>query len=243
MMKENHVDELIPAYALGSLEEDELLLVSRHLSVCQQCQTELEAYQEVVDLLPLAAPDAEPDPSVKERLMARVRAAEATRLESPPRPGTWDRLRQSLSRSAPAWALVSLVLVLFLGVSNVFLWQRVSSLQASSVSAAMRTINMSGTSAAPGATGLIVVSLDGEHGTLVVDHLPTLGEDRQYQLWLIEDGQRDSGGVFSVSKDGYGSVWVSSPQPLADYSAFGVTIEPAGGSPGPTGEKVLGGEA
>jgi anti-sigma-K factor RskA len=59
-------------------------------------------------------------------------------------------------------------------------------------------------------------------------------------LWLIQDGQRTSGGVFSVSDEGYGSLWISSPEPLATYSAFGITIEPAGGSPGPTGDKVLG---
>ena len=85
-----------------------------------------------------------------------------------------------------------------------------------------------------------MVSTDGEHGTLVVDGLPALDEERQYQLWLIEDGQRTSGGVFSVNPEGYGSLWVLSPEPLSGYSAFGITIEPAGGSPGPTGAKVLG---
>jgi anti-sigma-K factor RskA len=58
--------------------------------------------------------------------------------------------------------------------------------------------------------------------------------------WLIENGQRTSGGVFSVSQEGYGSLRVSSPQPLSNYSAFGITVEPVGGSPGPTGNKVLG---
>jgi anti-sigma-K factor RskA len=85
-----------------------------------------------------------------------------------------------------------------------------------------------------------VVSLDGEHGTLVVDGLAALGEEQQYQLWLIQDGQRTSGGVFSVSEEGYGSLWISSPEPLSSYSTFGITIEPAGGSPGPSGDKVLG---
>jgi anti-sigma-K factor RskA len=105
----------------------------------------------------------------------------------------------------------------------------------------LRTINLTGTEAAPEATGLLVVSLDGEHGTLVVDGLAPLGQEQQYQLWLIQDGQRTSGGVFSVSEEGYGSLWISSPEPLSSYGAFGITIEPAGGSPGPTGDKVLGG--
>jgi anti-sigma-K factor RskA len=104
----------------------------------------------------------------------------------------------------------------------------------------MRTINLVGTEKAPQATGLLVMSVDGERGTLVVDGLTPLGEDQEYQLWLIQDGQRTSGGVFSVNRKGYGSLWVSSPQPLSTYSGFGITIEPAGGSPGPTGDKVLG---
>jgi anti-sigma-K factor RskA len=104
----------------------------------------------------------------------------------------------------------------------------------------MRVVALAGTEAAPAATGTIVISGDGEYGTLVVDGLPPLDAARQYQLWLIEDGQRTSGGVFSVSSEGYGAMEIASPEPLSRYSAFGITVEPAGGSPGPTGDKVLG---
>jgi anti-sigma-K factor RskA len=75
----------------------------------------------------------------------------------------------------------------------------------------------------------------------VVDSLPVLDVTHQYQLWLIKDGKRTSGGVFSVSQAGYGALAISSPQPLKEFAAFGITIEPAGGSPGPTGDKVMGG--
>jgi anti-sigma-K factor RskA len=105
----------------------------------------------------------------------------------------------------------------------------------------MQFVHMNGTQAAPAAQGVIVISADGDHGTLVVDNLPSLQAGKQYQLWLIDDGKRTDGGVFSVDKDGYGSLWVSSPRPLVSYASFGVTIEPQGGSPGPTGQKVLGG--
>jgi len=98
---------------------------------------------------------------------------------------------------------------------------------------------LTGTEAAPGATGTIVISMAGESGTLVVDGLPSLDEAHQYQLWLIRDGQRTSGGVFSVNPEGYGSLWISFPANLTSYDAFGITIEPAGGSPGPTGDKVM----
>ena len=70
-----------------------------------------------------------------------------------------------------------------------------------------------------------------------------LDDAQQYQLWLIRDGERTSGGVFSVSQSGYTAMQVYSREPLASFDAFGITIEPYGGSPGPTGDKVLGGDA
>jgi len=106
----------------------------------------------------------------------------------------------------------------------------------------MRTIALHGTEDAPDAMGTIIVSADGDHGAIVVDGLETLDTAHQYQVWLIRDGQRTSGGVFSVDEDGYGVLWVSSPEPLAAYDAVGVTVEPAGGSPAPTGIRVMGGD-
>jgi anti-sigma-K factor RskA len=105
----------------------------------------------------------------------------------------------------------------------------------------MQAVAMTGTERAPQATGTLLITADGEYGTLIVDGMPALDPGLGYQLWLIRDGQRASGGVFAVNDEGYGVLEVSSPDPLASYSAFGVTIEPEGGSPGPTGDKVLDG--
>ena len=89
---------------------------------------------------------------------------------------------------------------------------------------------------------MLVIGSDGDEGGLVVEDLPALDANHQYQLWLIDrDGQRTSGAVFSVDAEGYGTTMVTSPLPLTSYVAFGVTAEPIGGSPGPTGQKVLGG--
>jgi anti-sigma-K factor RskA len=135
----------------------------------------------------------------------------------------------------PVWRPLSLLLILVLVASNALLWQRLNRMPAT-----FATINLSGTAVAPQATGLIVISSDGQHGTLVVQQLPALPAAQAYQLWLRKDGQRISGGVFSVTDDGYRSLWVGAPDPLGSYQEFGVTIEPAGGSHDPTGAKVLG---
>jgi anti-sigma-K factor RskA len=132
-------------------------------------------------------------------------------------------------------------LILVLGASNLFLWGRLSALEQTEQSNFI-SVRFDGTQAAASATGLLVISPDGEYGTLVVDGLPYLDESQQYQLWLIDDGQRNDGGVFSVNEEGYGFLEVESARHLINYSQFGITIEPAGGSLGPTGEKVLGGQ-
>jgi anti-sigma-K factor RskA len=137
--------------------------------------------------------------------------------------------------------MVSLALIVLLGVSNLFLWRQLNSIQDVHPNT-LATVPLTGSEVNPGATGLLVISRDGEHGTLVVDGLPSLDATQQYQLWLIRNGQRTSGGVFSADEEGYGSLWISAPDPLISYDSFGVTIEPAGGSPGPTGERVLGGQ-
>jgi anti-sigma-K factor RskA len=240
MSADQHVDDLIAAYALDCLDEEEAIKVSGHLANCARCRAELSVYRQVVDQLPLTVKQRQPPPQLKEKLMAQVHRMQAdTGRESE---GLWQRLRGLLSQTAPVWSLASLVIIVLLVASNLLLWQQMRGVSEQSSVDTMRVVTLDHTQVASGATGLIVISLDGEHGTLVVDHLPLLSDEYQYQLWLIDDGERASGGVFSVSKDGYGSVWVNSSQPLADYSAFGVTIEPAGGSPGPTGEKVLGGD-
>jgi anti-sigma-K factor RskA len=243
MVVEEHVIEQIPAYAMNCLDQAEADRVEDHLVICSTCRAELKSYQEIVGDLAFTAPMVEPPARLKQALMDRVQAdvasSEAFREDSA---SVWQRLLGMIRRISPFWSLASLVLVVVLITSNVLLWSQVNRLNAAQP-AGMQLINLKGAAAVPGASGLIVISTDGRHGTLVVDDLPPLDQSKQYQLWLIKDGQRTNGGVFSVSPDGYGSLWVSSPEPLAGYSSFGVTVEPAGGSPGPTGEKVLGGNS
>jgi anti-sigma-K factor RskA len=238
----NHVDviELLPAYALGSLDEEEAIQVAEHLDTCPGCRAELLSYQAVAAQLALAAPDAIPPARLKQQILRQL---QTPRLEPAiePHRSWWQRIVDLFQRAAPAWGLASLALVVLLVLSNLWWWQRADREGPMVTPGGMQVVAMVGTDAAPAAVGTLVISGDGEYGTLVVDGLPALDPDHQYQLWLIRDGQRTSGGVFSVNPEGYGALWISSPEPLSSYPAFGITIEPEGGSSGPTGDKVLGG--
>jgi anti-sigma-K factor RskA len=138
--------------------------------------------------------------------------------------------------------IAALALVLILAFSNLLLWQQLNRLQSRLPTNKLTLVTLLGTDAAPEASGLRIISADGRNGTLIVDRLAALDDAHQYQLWLIRDGKRTNGGVFSVSQTGFGTMKITAPDSLANYPAFGITIEPYGGSPGPTGEKVLGGE-
>jgi hypothetical protein len=103
-----------------------------------------------------------------------------------------------------------------------------------------RALAMAPPESAPPGTGELLLPADGGDGGLVVRGLPALPPDRSYQLWFRRpDGSRVSGGVFAVDASGDGVTVVDVPADLADFEAFGITEEPAGGSPAPTGRGVL----
>jgi anti-sigma-K factor RskA len=237
MSTDVHVTELVAAYALGCLEEEEARQVAEHIAACADCRAELAACEAVVGRLALAAPEATPPAGLKQRLLAQI---EPTRRSVEVRQPWWEAVNALFRRNAPAWAMASLLLVIALIASNV-LWLRAR--RSPLLPNGMHVIALTSTGAAPGASGSIVVSPDGEYGTLVVAGLPALDREHQYQLWLVRNGDRTSGGVLSIDSHGYGAMVVYTSQPLSHYDSFGITVEPAGGSPGPTGPKVLGGSS
>ena len=241
MANELHVYDQIPAYALGCLDDGESQTVATHMASCAECQAALFDYQEVVGQMAYTVPQVDPPASLKAALMAQIQAGQPASPAPMPRKSWRETLWDFFPRLTPAWAVASLALIGFLVISNLFLWNQVRDLRLRQ-DESMVVVALNGTEMTPQSSGSIVISRDGKYGTLVVDQLPVLDESQQYQLWLIKDGQRTSGGAFSVNKHGYGSMEIWSRQPLGSYGSFGITIEPFGGSPGPTGDKVLGGD-
>lgn len=76
---------------------------------------------------------------------------------------------------------------------------------------------------------------------LLIRDLPTLPPDKNYQLWLAYgDDARDTGAVFACDQSGskVRTFLITAPRQFNAYVRFGVTIEPAGGSPRPTGPRA-----
>jgi anti-sigma-K factor RskA len=231
MAKTKHPLDLLAAYAIGSLTDAEKAEVFSHLATCANCRKELAKFEITVAKLS-AATHAQIVPArVKQGLMSLVRQQSKSSRVGVKR--WWERIF-----ATPAYAAVSLVLILGLIVSNLLLWRELQQPIATPAPVA-QTLNLENTGKLASGTALLVISEDGQHATLIVEDLPNLTPEQQYQLWLIEDGQPASAGVFTVNRDGYFALSVDSQIAFNSYSAFGISIEPLGGSPVPTGDIVF----
>lgn len=78
-------------------------------------------------------------------------------------------------------------------------------------------------------------------GMLAVDHLPAVAEESDYQIWVIDPQYPAplNGGVFKPGVDGRASVTFKCDRPIADATAFAVSLERKGGAPRAEGPLVL----
>ncbi len=236
MQAEQHVSDLLPAYSIGALDQEELRLVEEHLGGCSICQAELAAYQEVVDRIPLGVPMHAPPSRVRQAILHTI---------NPPLPQrvAWtERLRNWLRTPFPAWGLVSMAILLIAALLvGAGLWVQNQQL-ARGQPGDFRVVALAGSPSTQPGNGWIVISRDGQSGTLIVQGLPALKYNHKYQLWLYQGEQPTSGGTFWVDARGYASLWVSSPKPLSEYQRFSITVEPEAGSSTPTGATILSGK-
>jgi len=236
------VRELLPAYALDGLALEDRWQVDQHLDACPDCRERLDGYRAVGHVLLTSVTPVEPPPGLRASLIASV-ASKAVEPQPHPRRG-W-----------PAWRGLAAGTALLLLVANVFLFYETRSLARQQEQLAAQLVEDQTTLglAAYPSTRTALVRGDGTYGTFLFEPdlpvsvlyawgLEPLTSGETYQAWLIEpDGDRVDGGIFQVEPEtGFVRLLIRAPQVLSAYVGIGVTIEPNGGSPAPTGPRVLG---
>jgi len=234
----NHVTDWLPAFVLDTLTEEEARQVSEHLQACTSCQAELARLQPVLDDLPLAVTQTTPPPQLKRKIMQSIHSRQPAHPVDPIREtdrSFIERLGDFSRRYLPAFGLA---LIILLVLSNLLLWRQLN-LIIQETTTPFRVVALSSSPFSPGAMGTLIMKPDAQYFTLVVADLTALTPDQQYQVWLIKGPQHTSAGVFSINPSGYASLQFLAPQPLQQYDAIGISVEPAGGSPLPTGTSVF----
>lgn len=224
-MDRSELFDLIPAYALGALDPEEQAAVEMLLRDDAEARRELAVYQDINAALVLATParraPAHLGNDLRQRLAAEKPAAPAARKAAPPRR---VNLWVSLAAAAAVLALV---------IAGTLLLSRpdpAEQLYAQIVAqAGFQQVAIADSNEV---SGDLVVSSDGQQAVIRLTRLPQLAQEQTFQLWLIDaDGAR-SGGLFDFTNPQ--EVYYM-PVPLGkaanQYDAFGVSVEPDGGSP------------
>ena len=232
---DNHSTDWLPGFVLDALTSDEMNQVSEHLASCTSCQAELVRLHLIIDELPLAAAQSVPSPELKRKLMQSIHSQRVKPARVMGHTTSWQRLTSFFHGRLPAFGIALIILLI---VANLFMWRQIN-LVIQHTSTPFRVVNLTTSQFSPGAVGTLVMDPESQFGTLVVDNLTTLNPDKQYQVWLIKGTDHYSAGVFSVNPSGYASFEIQSAEPLHQYDAIGVSVEPVGGSLAPTGVNVF----
>jgi anti-sigma-K factor RskA len=217
-------------YALDALDDVETARFERHLAECDVCATEVREFREVAHRIG-ADGTAVPPPALRARVLAEVGSTAQLRR----RPGTGRGRRPVVAAALGVAASVVAVAALAAALVST----RHDLAESRSLAAALSDPDaevmtyrgdggvMARLVGAPGADRLVVVLAD----------LPAIDADRAYALWLIgADGPAMMG---MVRPDSSGHAVAMIDADLAGYTAFGLTNEPAGGSPAPTGPLLV----
>ena len=259
-MTHEELKERWSLYLLDALAPEERQEQEAHLAAgCPECQQELRALREALDLLPYSSPLADPGPAVRTRLLQRVRAeARAQAALRPERPellvlpAWWRRW----ARAAWGLALAGLALALLLGWNVQQAWRQLAALEAERGrlevlvarqqetiealrSPDVRVVSLARFQDAPPAVGRIFWYTTPNVWGFKVYRLPPAPPGKTYQLWFITREAKISAGTFQTSEAGEGGLRVPVPPEAAKVTAAAVTLEPEGGVPQPTGPIYL----
>lgn len=219
--------ENIGAYALGALPALEAQVFERHLMSCTSCQEELQRLNEAAAALPRSVTPYPAPESVKQSLMATVRAEAAA---AQPEPAREPRFRLSWPRLRPAFAMAAAAVLIALAAYGI-----------------TRDVDSSRTVTAqvdearvPEGSASLSIPDDGEGAVLRVKGMPDPGRGRVYQVWVQRGDEVVPVSIFSVDAAGDGAAAV--PESLDDASAVMVTREKRGGATAPTEEPLLSAE-
>ncbi|MGB5951673.1 MAG: anti-sigma factor [Ornithinimicrobium sp.] len=241
-----HADDLIAAYALNAVDDDERRLVEEHLSDCAACREELALYvQAAVHLT--GGQDVAPPASVRAAVLGTIaeqvegpsgRAGGRADGDSSATPDDVAELAPARSeRRRPLAALWGLAAAGVIAVGGFAVWQNGDLSPVEQVVQAEDAQRVEATY--EGETLAVVSSADLDQSVLLSDDLPALSEGEVYQAWWVDaDGVITSAGVIDGEADPDAVEMPLEGQP-DQPAALALSVEPTGGSEQPTTDPLL----
>jgi len=253
------IEELLPFYALDALTDEERELVEKYLAEHPEARRQIEEMSDTVSALPLSVSPVEPPRRAKKAVMARVvKDAEARARSSKQSQSSRREMRgrDILRTFTLGIATLAIVWVIILNGQITLLRNQISTLntaleaQSNSLNQVIAklpqatpsnviTVSLKGTNVQPQAQGQLIADPKSQSAVLVIVGLPPLEAGKTYQVWLIDGGAPVSAGLLTVNENGQAVFIVTSKEAIGSFKSLGISVEPKGGSPQPTGDIVV----
>jgi len=259
-------DELASLYALGVLTDAERAELAALAEGDPTARAEIRALEDAVAALGTAVPQIDPPAALRSRVLASV-AGSASSHVVPIRPVRGTRMASTLGWLAAAASLVAAAGLGLWAVQLrerlrevdarlAAAEQQVGDIRRTLGTAQQETqilraqaqvflapdlarVDLAGQSPAPGASARAFWSR--RRGMVfAAASLPALPANKTYQVWVVADAQPPiSAGLIEPDAEGNAITVFKTPEDIPTPKVLAVTLEPAGGVPQPTGEKVL----
>lgn len=249
------IHTLSGAYALDALEPAERERFERHLVHCRACADEVRSLTSTANRLAFAAAET-PPPDMRSRVLAAATVVSQLPPETAPSSSA-SSSRQSRSsqpqirlgparspwgtRLAGGFAAVCLAVAVTFGIYGYSAHQQLQSVQTQNHAIAgvlaapdAQVVSQSVTN---GGTATVVLSRSERRVVVSTSGLPTLTDQRVYQLWFIGPSRVASAGLVPAASGGKTAPVLASG--LETQDKLGMTVEPAGGTAQPTTTPIL----
>lgn len=263
---DKHKSELFSGFALNALSQAERDKVLQHADTSDTASQELDSLQQTAAYLGLTVPEIQPPPRIKANVMDAIRTVEqipasvaetqavrfATEAKAQPYPANApaESMQKARKKSQKFFALAAGILLVASGALGAMVWNlNTQQQQMNTLIQAMKSERdtMMQILSAPdmqsksqtlddGAT--IRLSYSAESGAMAVSthSMPKLPEGKGYELWLISAEKATPAGMLDLSNASATAMITGS---MEGITHFGITVEPATGSPAPTTEPIL----
>ncbi|TDC63444.1 anti-sigma factor [Streptomyces hainanensis] len=230
------------AYVLNAVSERERELFEAHVRRCASCAAEVVEFAETTARLGMAVAEA-PPPGMRAAVLRRIATV---RQDRPPVAERDEAPAGRRRRRLLGLALAACVAVAAAGAGGtLWQWRATQDAERRAESAERRADELAAVLSAGdarlasgplpgGGSASVVVSAEADRAAFLATGLPELPDDRVYQLWFDEEGGMRPAGLLG---SGAGE-WRMLEGAVDGASGMGVTVEPAGGSPEPTGEPL-----
>jgi anti-sigma-K factor RskA len=215
--------DLLAAYALDALDDDERERFERHLEECDECSEQLALLREPVAALAYAVEGPVPPKELRDRIIEGARAEPRAAVIKLPR-RNWALA--AVGGVAAAAAALAIGLGLWANsLSNSLDRER-------SAKSALDQLLTENATAKPliGADGSLIVSRNGRAAILVCG-LANAPSAKTYEAWVITGNSPQPAGLF---QGGSGCSPVFLTQRVPKSATVAVTLERAGGATSPT---------